>query len=37
MDCPICGEEISEDEIMCPHCSSLIEEPCYDAIADEED
>ena len=37
MDCPICGEEISEDEVVCPYCGSVIEEPSYDAIADEED
>ena len=34
MECPNCGEEISEEDSVCPHCGVLIEEPCYDAIVD---
>ena len=37
MECPTCGEKISEDETVCPFCGIMIEEPSYDAIADEED
>lgn len=29
-ECPNCGEEISEDDSVCPHCGALIEEPAYD-------
>lgn len=35
--CPICNEQISEADAVCPHCGALIEEPAYDAISDEED
>ncbi len=31
------GEEISEEDSLCPHCGALIEEPAYDAISDEMD
>lgn len=37
MRCPICDAEIDEDEVICPDCGSCIEEPAYDAIADEDD
>ncbi len=37
MKCPNCDEEIPGEESVCPHCGSLIDEHCYDAIADEED
>ena len=37
MKCPNCNEEISEEDSVCPNCGCLIEEPCYDAISDEED
>ena len=37
MICPNCGEEISEEDSICPHCGALIDEPCHDAISDEED
>lgn len=30
MICPICGEEISEEDSICPSCGVLIEEPVYD-------
>ena len=30
MICPICGEEISEDDSICAYCGALIEEPCHD-------
>ena len=36
MLCPNCNEEISEEDVVCPNCGSLIEEPCYDAMDDEE-
>jgi transcription initiation factor TFIIIB Brf1 subunit/transcription initiation factor TFIIB len=35
--CPNCGEEISEEDIVCPSCGTLIAEPAYDALADDED
>lgn len=38
--CPLCGEEISEQDSVCPHCGALIEEPCHDIesdLVDEED
>ena len=35
--CPNCGEEISEDYVVCPSCGCLIEEPTYDIEADLED
>ena len=35
--CMICGEENPEDEVICQSCGSYKEEPCYDAIADEDD
>ncbi len=35
--CPLCGEEISEDDAICPSCGCLLEEPCYDEILDEMD
>lgn len=35
--CPLCGEEISEDDAVCPSCGCLIEEPDYDATSDIED
>ncbi len=37
MECPNCGEGISEDDSVCPHCGALLEEPCHDTISDEED
>lgn len=37
MECPLCGEEISEEDSACPYCGALIEEPAYDAISDEKD
>ena len=37
MKCPNCNEEISNEEAVCPHCGSLIDEPCYDAISDTEE
>jgi predicted amidophosphoribosyltransferase len=33
--CPICGNELNEDEDVCPCCGSLVEEPCYDQMDDE--
>ena len=36
MECPLCGEEISEDDVICPSCGCLVEEPAYDALSDEE-
>ena len=36
-ECPNCGEEISKEDAVCPHCGSLIEEPCHDAISDEDE
>ena len=35
--CPNYGEEISEDDVVCPSCGCLIEEPTYDTEADLED
>ena len=35
--CPVCGEEISEDDVICPSCDSLVQEPAYDAVSDEQD
>jgi len=37
MECPNCGEEISEEDSVCSHCGALIEEPCYDTMADKVD
>ena len=37
MECPNCGEEISEEDSVCPYCGCLITEPSYDAISDEMD
>lgn len=34
MECPNCGEEISEDDAVCPSCGCLIEEPCHDIVSD---
>jgi len=28
--CPICGEKLEEDDIICPNCGCYIEEPVYD-------
>ena len=36
-ECPNCGEGISEDDSVCPHCGALVAEPSYGAISDEED
>lgn len=35
--CPNCGEEISEEDSVCPHCGALITEPSHDGISDEQD
>ena len=35
--CPICEEENPSDEDICQGCGAYREEPCYDAIADDED
>ena len=37
MECPNCGEEISEDDVICPNCGCLIEEPAYDIESDLQD
>lgn len=37
MKCPNCGEEVSEEDSVCPHCGALIEEPCYDIESDLQD
>lgn len=28
--CPICGQELSEDDDICPNCGAYQDEPCYD-------
>jgi len=28
--CPICGEELSEADLICPSCGCYIDEPAYD-------
>lgn len=33
MECPNCGEEISEGDSACPNCGALIEEPCHDIMS----
>jgi len=35
--CPLCGQEISEEDSVCPHCGALITEPSHDAISNEQD
>lgn len=35
--CLICDAELDEDEDICPECGSYIEEPCYDAMDDEDE
>lgn len=32
--CPICGQELSEDDSICPNCGACQDEPCYDADDD---
>jgi len=35
--CLVCEEENPGDEDICQGCGAYREEPCYDAIADDED
>lgn len=35
--CPICDAELDEDEDICPECGSMVEEPAYDAMDDEDE
>lgn len=35
--CLVCGRENSDDDVICLDCGSYRDEPCYDAIADEDD
>lgn len=36
-ECPVCGAENDEEDEICINCGCCQEEPCYDAINDEED
>jgi len=38
--CPVCGEKLEEDALICPSCGCYIDEPCYDIegdLSDEEE
>jgi rRNA maturation endonuclease Nob1 len=35
--CPICDEELSEDDVVCPSCGSCVDEPVYDIEDDLEE
>ena len=38
--CPICGEELEEDDLICPSCGCYLDETSYDSevdLSDEEE
>jgi rubrerythrin len=30
LECHICGQELSEDDVICPNCGAYQDESCYD-------